>query len=82
MVVTTSDERNAGTDADVTCVIYGEKGDSGERRLENSANNFERGQARALHTAPPTPPDRARRQRFLGSLPYRACSFHSHMLVC
>lgn len=67
VVVTTSDERNAGTDADVTCVLYGEKGDSGERRLENSANNFERGQACAAAAAAAhgatTPPERARRQR-------------------
>lgn len=46
MVVTTSDVKNAGTDADVSVVLYGDKGDSGERRLENSANNFERGKVR------------------------------------
>lgn len=43
VVVTTSDVRNAGTDADVSIVMYGENGDSGERMLENSTNNFEKG---------------------------------------
>lgn len=42
--VTTSDIRGAGTDADVVMVLYGDKGDTGERRLESSANDFERGQ--------------------------------------
>ena len=35
--------RGAGTDAGVYITIYGEKGDSGERKLDNSQNNFERG---------------------------------------
>ena len=43
VVVATSDVRGAGTDAAVTCVLYGARGDSGERRLESSANDFERG---------------------------------------
>lgn len=38
----TSDIRGAGTDADVFLVIYGTKGDTGERALDTSANNFER----------------------------------------
>lgn len=33
----------AGTDANVKVVLYGEKGDTGERPLESSANDFERG---------------------------------------
>jgi hypothetical protein len=48
VVVTTSDIRGAGTDADVTLVLYGSQGDSGEQRLESSANDFERGKVRAL----------------------------------
>jgi hypothetical protein len=31
----------AGTDANVSVVLYGDKGDSGTRLLDNSANNFE-----------------------------------------
>jgi len=42
VTVNTSDIRAAGTDADVTIIIFGEKGDSGERTLDTSANNFER----------------------------------------
>jgi hypothetical protein len=34
--------RGAGTDADVFLTIYGPKGDTGERELEASGNNFER----------------------------------------
>lgn len=33
----------AGTDANVKVVLYGDKGDTGERPLESSANDFERG---------------------------------------
>uniref|UniRef100_A0A383W527 PLAT domain-containing protein n=1 Tax=Tetradesmus obliquus TaxID=3088 RepID=A0A383W527_TETOB len=43
VAVTTSDVRGAGTDANVALVLYGEKGDTGERKLESSANDFERG---------------------------------------
>jgi hypothetical protein len=43
VAVTTSDVRGAGTDANVAIVLYGEKGDTGERKLESSANDFERG---------------------------------------
>ncbi|XP_077979346.1 lipoxygenase homology domain-containing protein 1-like [Glandiceps talaboti] len=41
--VFTGDKRNAGTDANVFITMFGELGDSGERKLDNSANNFERG---------------------------------------
>jgi hypothetical protein len=41
--VATSDTRGAGTDAEVTMVLYGSGGDTGPRRLESSANDFERG---------------------------------------
>jgi hypothetical protein len=34
---------SAGTDARVYITLLGEKGDSGERQLDNSRNNFERG---------------------------------------
>jgi hypothetical protein len=48
VAVTTSDVRGAGTDANVGIVLYGEKGDTGERRLESSANDFERGKVRNI----------------------------------
>ena len=41
--VLTSDIKGSGTDANVTIVIFGDKGDTGEHALENSANNFEKG---------------------------------------
>lgn len=42
--VFTSDIRGAGTDANVSIVLYGAGGrNSGPLRLENSKNNFERG---------------------------------------
>ncbi|GFR41097.1 hypothetical protein Agub_g1741 [Astrephomene gubernaculifera] len=44
VVVTTSDLRGAGTDADVSMQLFGDKGDTGERKLDNSTNNFERNQ--------------------------------------
>lgn len=40
----TSDIRGAGSDADVELTVYGSKGDTGRLKLDNSANNFERGQ--------------------------------------
>lgn len=43
VTVYTTDVRGAGTDADVYLVIYGQNGDTGERKLDNSTNNFERG---------------------------------------
>ncbi len=42
VTVYTGDKRGAGTDANVTINIFGENGNSGERKLDNSKNNFER----------------------------------------
>ena len=42
VLVRTSDVRGAGTDADVFLTVYGPKGDTGERELAASGNNFER----------------------------------------
>ena len=40
----TGNKRGAGTDADVYITIFGEGGDdSGEMKLDNSKNNFEKG---------------------------------------
>ena len=47
VLVKTSDVRGAGTDADVFLTAYGPKGDTGERDLAASGNNFERNQVRA-----------------------------------
>ena len=42
--VLTGDRRGAGTDANVSIVLYGEKGNSGQpKTLQNNSNNFERG---------------------------------------
>jgi hypothetical protein len=42
--VLTGDRRGAGTEAPVSVVLYGEKGNSGRPKiLQNSGNNFERG---------------------------------------
>lgn len=41
--VYTGDKRGAGTDADVKMVLYGSFGDSGEWKLDDKNNNFERG---------------------------------------
>ena len=38
----TGDRRGAGTDANVYIILYGEKGDSGKRKLEAPGNSFER----------------------------------------
>lgn len=38
--VYTGDKRGAGTDANVFLNIFGERGDTGERPLLKSANNF------------------------------------------
>uniref|UniRef100_A0A7S3VHN2 PLAT domain-containing protein n=1 Tax=Dunaliella tertiolecta TaxID=3047 RepID=A0A7S3VHN2_DUNTE len=43
VTVTTSDTRGAGTDANVKMQLFGEKGNTGERKLDSSANDFERG---------------------------------------
>jgi hypothetical protein len=40
--VYTGDKRGAGTDANVIINIFGENGDSGEVKLDNTKNNFER----------------------------------------
>ena len=40
--VKTGDRRGAGTDANVLIEIYGDKGKSGEKKLDNKLNNFER----------------------------------------
>lgn len=42
MKTQTGDKRGAGTDANVFVTIFGKDGDTGERRLDNSKNNFER----------------------------------------
>ncbi|XP_036382736.1 lipoxygenase homology domain-containing protein 1-like [Megalops cyprinoides] len=41
--VFTADVKGSGTDADVFLNIFGENGDTGERKLDNDKNNFERG---------------------------------------
>ncbi|XP_043570379.1 lipoxygenase homology domain-containing protein 1-like [Chiloscyllium plagiosum] len=41
--VFTGDVKGSGTDADVFINIFGEHGDTGERRLDNDKDNFERG---------------------------------------
>ena len=43
VTIVTSDIKGAGTDADVTLSFMGSKGSSGEHRLDDSKNNFERG---------------------------------------
>ena len=48
VVTKTSDLRGAGTDADVAMTLYGDKGDTGERKLDNSKNNFERNEVGLL----------------------------------
>ncbi|XP_047236335.1 lipoxygenase homology domain-containing protein 1 isoform X3 [Girardinichthys multiradiatus] len=40
----TTDLPNAGTDADISFQVYGEKGKSDEIRLDNKSDNFEQGQ--------------------------------------
>ncbi|KAK5871016.1 hypothetical protein PBY51_003919 [Eleginops maclovinus] len=40
----TSDLPSAGTDADISFQVYGEKGKSDETRLDNKTDNFEQGQ--------------------------------------
>ncbi|XP_061589573.1 lipoxygenase homology domain-containing protein 1 [Cololabis saira] len=41
--VFTADMKGSGTDADVFLNIFGENGDTGERRLDSGKDNFERG---------------------------------------
>ena len=40
MRVFTGDISGAGTDSNVFCCLYGDKGDSGERELKDSATNM------------------------------------------
>ncbi|KAH3764217.1 hypothetical protein Pelo_3920 [Pelomyxa schiedti] len=40
--IKTGDRRGAGTDANVSIVVYGEKGESGTKKLEKPGNCFER----------------------------------------
>lgn len=40
----TSDLPSAGTDADISFQVYGDKGKSDEIRLDNKTDNFEQGQ--------------------------------------
>lgn len=48
--VVTGDRRGAGTDANVSIVLYGEGGNSGPPKiLQNSSNNFERGKSHFSH---------------------------------
>eukprot|EP00798_Chlamydomonas_sp_ICE-L_P018432 gene18432-24908_t len=52
--VVTSDIRGAGTDADVSLVIYGERGDTGERKLDSAGHNdFERNQTDTFFVTSP-----------------------------
>lgn len=49
----TGDVYGAGTDAKVFLTIYGNQGDTGERKLsksETNSNKFERGAVRKLNT--------------------------------
>ena len=50
--------RGAGTDADVFMTVYGPKGDTGERELAASGNNFERNKVNEGSHLPPFPPPR------------------------
>ena len=45
--------RGAGTDANVTAVLFGGRGDTGERKLDSSANDFERGAVNAFFLRSP-----------------------------
>lgn len=44
VTVHTTDCRGAGTDSDISCIVYGAQGDTGTQKLDNSTNNFEKGQ--------------------------------------
>ena len=44
VAVQTGDERGSGTDADISIILFGDKAQSAEMKLESSANNFERNQ--------------------------------------
>ena len=45
VTVYTGNKRGAGTNANVFITLFGEHGDSGERKLDTSKDNFERGKA-------------------------------------
>ena len=45
LTVKTGDVRGAGTDANVFVHLFGDSGDSGERKIESGGNNFERASA-------------------------------------
>ncbi|XP_033751254.1 lipoxygenase homology domain-containing protein 1-like isoform X2 [Pecten maximus] len=45
ITVYTGDNRGAGTDANVYVTIFGEVGDSGEKRLDSTSNNYRRGKS-------------------------------------
>ena len=50
----TGDKFNAGTDANVYITIFGENGDTGERKLlksETNTDKFERGKVRIFKTS-------------------------------
>ena len=52
MNVYTGDVSGAGTDANVFCTIFGDKGDSGERKLHKSEtykDKFERAQVSVMY---------------------------------
>ena len=44
----TGDKWGAGTDANVLITIYGENGDTGERKLDNTGNTFENSRCAVL----------------------------------
>ncbi|XP_053384453.1 lipoxygenase homology domain-containing protein 1-like isoform X6 [Mercenaria mercenaria] len=44
VTVYTGNKKGAGTDANVYIILFGENGDSSEKYLDDSRNNFERGQ--------------------------------------
>ena len=42
VTVFTGDKFGAGTDANVSCTLFGDLGESNEMKLDTSKNNFER----------------------------------------
>lgn len=48
VTVHTTDCRAAGTDSDISCVVYGELGDTGTQALDSSKDDFERGKVRGV----------------------------------
>ena len=43
VVTYTGDELNAGTDASVYIILFGDEGESAQQSLDNAKNNFEKG---------------------------------------